>query len=144
VSGKFTTGFNKPITERITLNSREMFGFNAGTLTGTGKLILNFETVAYAPYNIIGFKFAPVAFIGLGMLQTEATKLFESKIYQSYSIGLLVRNESLLNSSFEITFGAFPNQPGFDKAVYKLNPVTSFTLKVRSFEISKPSPVGYE
>ncbi len=144
VSGKFTNGFNKPITERITLNAREMFGFNAGTLTGTGKLILNFETVAYAPYNIIGFKFAPVAFIGLGMLQTEATKLFESKIYQSYSIGLLVRNESLLNSSFEITFGAFPNQPGFNKAVYKLNPVTSFTLKVRTFEISKPSPVGYE
>jgi hypothetical protein len=144
VSGKFTTGFNKPLAERITLNSREMFGFNAGTLTGTGKVILNFETVAYSPYNIIGFKFAPVAFIGLGMLQTPASQLFESKLYQAYSIGLLVRNESLLNSSFEITFGAYPNQPGFDHAVYKLNPVTSFTLKVRSFEISKPSPVGYE
>ena len=144
VSGKFTTGFNKPLAERITLKSKEMYGFNAGTLTGTSKLILNFETVTYAPYNIIGFKFAPVAFISLGILQTETTKLFESKLYQAYSVGLLLRNESLLNSSFEITFGAFPNQPGFDKAVYKLNPVTSFTLKVRSFEISKPSPVGYE
>jgi hypothetical protein len=82
--------------------------------------------------------------MGLGMLQTPASQLFEGKLYQAYSIGLLVRNESLLNSSFEITFGAYPNQPGFDHAVYKLNPVTSFTLKVRSFEISKPSPVGYE
>ena len=144
VSGKYTTGFNKPLAERITLKSREMYGFNAGTLNGTSKLILNFETVAYSPYNIFGFKFAPVAFIGLGMLQTETNTLFESKLFQAYSIGLLVRNESLLNSSFEITFGAFPNQPGYDKAVYKLNPVTSFTLKVRSFEISKPSPVGYD
>lgn len=144
VSGKITTGFNKPIYERITLKSNEMYGFNAGTLTGTGKMILNFETVAYAPYNIIGFKFAPVAFLGFGWLANENTRLLKSKIYQGYSIGILVRNESLLNSSFEITFGAYPNQPGENRSVYKLNPVTSFTLKVRSFEISKPSLVGYE
>ncbi len=144
VSGKFTTGFNKPLTERITLKSNEMYGFNSGILTGTGKMILNFETVAYAPYNIIGFKFAPVIFLGFGWLQTETTTLMRSEIYQAYSIGVLIRNESLLNSSFEITFGAYPNQPGENKSVYKLNPITGFTLKIKSFEISKPSPVGYE
>lgn len=144
ISGKITTGFNKPIYERITLKSNEMYGFNAGTLTGTSKMILNFETVAYAPYNIIGFKFAPVAFLGFGWLATDNTKLLKSEIYQAYSIGILVRNENLLNSSFEITFGAYPNLPGENKSVYRLNPVTSFTLKVRSFEISKPSLVGYD
>jgi len=85
-----------------------------------------------------------VAFIGIGLLQNESQGLFKSKIYQPYSTGILVRNESLLNSSFEITFGLYPNQPDYSKPVYKLNPVTSFTLKIRSFEISKPSVVGYE
>jgi hypothetical protein len=144
ISSKYVYGFNKTNFERITLTAGELYGFNSGLLNGTGKLVLNFETVAYAPYNLIGFRFAPVVLIGFGMLKTENHTLRQSPVYQAYSIGLLVRNESLLNSSFEITFGAYPNQPGENKAVYKLNPVTSFTLKVRSFEISKPEPVVFD
>jgi len=144
VSGKFVYGFNKTAFERITINAGEMYGFSSGLLNGTGKLIVSFETVAYAPYNIIGFRFAPVALFGFGMLKSESRSLMQSPLYQAYSIGLLIRNESLLNSSFEITFGAYPNQPGENKMVYKLNPVTSFTLKVRSFEISKPEPIVFD
>ena len=144
VSGKYVTGFNKSLIERITLQPSEMYGFSSGNLFGSSKLILNLETVAYAPYNFIGFKFAPVAFIGFGLLETYQRKLLQSPVYQSYSLGVLVRNESLLNSSFEITFGVYPNQPGESSPVYKLNPITSFSLKVRSFTISKPGTVGYE
>lgn len=144
ILSKFVYGFNKTNYERITINAGEMYGFNSGLLNGTGKFILNFETVAYAPYNFIGFRFAPVAFFGFGMIKSDNRRLIQSPVYQAYSIGLLVRNESLLNSSFEITFGVYPNQPGENRVVYKLNPVTSFTLKIRSFEISKPEPVVFD
>lgn len=144
ISGKYVYGFNKTNYERLTIQTGEMYGFNSGILNGTGKLIMNFETVAYAPYNLIGFRFAPVALLGFGMLKTESKTLLKSPVYQAYALGLLVRNESLLNSSFEITFGIYPNLPGETKVVYKLNPVASFTLKVRSFEISKPEPVVFD
>lgn len=144
ISGRYVHGFNKTNYERITIQTNEMYGFNSGILNGTGKLIINFETVAYAPYNLIGFRFAPVALLGFGMLKTDTKTRLQGPVYQSYSIGVLVRNESLLNSSFEITFGMYPNQPGETKMVYKLNPVTSFTLKVRSFEISKPEPIVFD
>jgi len=144
VSGRFVQGINKAKRETITLRSDEMYGFNSQSLAGIGKLILNLETVMYAPYNLIGFRFAPVAFLGFGMLQTPNIRLLESKVYQSYALGILVRNENLLNSSFEITFGMYPNQSGVSGIDFRLNPITTFKLKVRNFAISKPGVVGYD
>jgi hypothetical protein len=120
-----------------------MYGFNNGTLLGRTKMVLNLEAVAYAPYNIIGFRFAPLLLVAGGLLETDKVKLFQSIVYQAYSVGLLIRNENLLNASFEITYGIYPNLPDGNTRFYKFNPVTSFTLKVRSFAISKPTIVDY-
>jgi hypothetical protein len=137
-------GVNKEPYEKVTLKSGEMYGFNPGDISGTGKMILNLEAVAYAPYNIIGFKFAPVLLAGFGILESDLQKYSSGKIYQAYSTGLLIRNENLLNSSFEFTIGFYPEFPDGHRDVFKLNPVGSFTLKVRSFDISKPGTVAYE
>lgn len=144
VNYKFVYGFNKDPDEKITLRPDEMYGFNNGTLKGTSKMILNLEAVAYAPFNIIGFRFASILLVGGGILETDKIKLFKSPVYQAYSAGLLIRNENLLNASFEITYGIYPNLPDGNTHFYKFNPVTSFTLKVRSFAISKPNIVVYE
>lgn len=140
---KFTHGLNKEIYEKVTLNSSEMYGFNAGILNGTGKMLLNIEGIVYTPYNVIGFKFAPVLSIGFGMLETPTQKFTNSKIYQAYSLGLLIRNENLLNASFEFTLGFYPEQPDGGRDVFKFNPIGSFRLKVRSFDISKPNMVEF-
>jgi len=144
VNYKLVYGINKTPDETITLRPDEMYGFNNGTLKGTTKMILNLETVGYAPYNIIGFRIAPLALVGLGMLETEKIKLMKSPVYQAYSIGLLIRNENLLNASFEITYGIYPNLPDANRHFYKFNPVTSFTLKIRSYAISKPTIVSFQ
>lgn len=143
VNYKFIKGFNKAPHETITIRSDELYGFNSGNVLGSAKMLLNFETVLYAPYNLIGFKFAPIVLVGFGMLETKYRRLMKSPVYQAYSVGVLVRNESLLNSSFEITFGMYPNLPANGGSMFKFNPVTSFTLKVRSFAISKPELVGF-
>ncbi|MEO6901748.1 MAG: hypothetical protein ABI315_01175 [Bacteroidia bacterium] len=141
---KYVYGVNKPSYEKTTLNPSEMYGFNNGTLLGTSKAILNIEGVTYAPYNLIGFKMAPVAFVGLGVLENEKYKLWKSPVYQAYALGLLIRNENLLNASFEFTFGMYPNLPDNNKNYSKFNPVTSFKLKVRGFDFSRPATVEYE
>jgi len=141
---KYVNGINKPEYEKITLRPDELYGINNGTLTGNSKVLLNLEGVTYAPYNFIGFRFAPLVLLGFGMLETKDVKLFAGHVYQSYAIGLLIRNESLLNSSFQITFGAYPYLPDGHNNFTKFNPVASFTVKFRSFAVSKPSVVSYE
>jgi hypothetical protein len=141
---KYVYGINKPSYDKITLRPDELYGFNNGTLLGNCKMLLNLEGVTYCPYNLIGFKIAPLALLGFGMLQTDYLKLWKSPVYQAYAIGVLIRNENLLTSSFEVTYGLYPNLPDENKHFYKFNPVVSFKLRVSGFEISKPATVDYQ
>jgi hypothetical protein len=143
VNLKYVYGKNKEPGERLVLSGEEMYGFNAGSLSGTKKVLGNFETVAYAPYNVIGFRFAPVALIGLGMIGNDDQSLKKSTVYQAYSLGLMVRNENLISSTFQISVGMYPFFPDNGKTKVIYNPVTSFTLRVRLFAISRPEFITY-
>ena len=136
-------GQNKEPGERLTLSGDELYGFKSGTLTGTKKMVMNFETVAYAPYNVIGFRFAPVVMIGAGMIGDKDKRLLKSNLYQAYSVGLMVRNENLITSTFQISVGFYPFLPDNKDAVVIYNPVVSFTLRVRGFAIGKPGFLGF-
>jgi hypothetical protein len=141
---KYVYGINKKPYDKITLLPEELYGFDNGSLAGSSKMVLNLEGVTYAPYNFIGFKFAPVVLIGLGMLKTDHFKLWKGPVYQAYSLGLLIRNENLLTSSFEITYGLYPNLPDNNNKFYRFNPVIGFSLKLSPFDISKPDLVTYQ
>lgn len=136
-------GENKPAGETITLNSDEMYGFNSGSLSGSMKGVASFEMVAYAPYNLIGFKFAPVLMTGVGMIGDKAHPIEDSPYYQAYSLGLMIRNENLVSSTFRISIGLYPFLSDGSNNVFLFNPVTSFTLRVRGFSMSRPEFVSY-
>jgi hypothetical protein len=136
-------GENKSAIENITISTDEMYGFNSGALYGNTKMVLNFETVAYAPYNLIGFRFAPVLMAGIGMVGSPTNRLENSPLYQAYSLGLLIRNENLVSSTFQISIGLYPFLPDGHNNVFSFNPVTSFTLRVRSFSIGRPEFISY-
>lgn len=136
-------GENKISKETLTLSPEEMYGFTGTSLSGNTKMILNSETVAYMPYNLIGFRLAPILMGGFGMIGDPKNKLLQSRLYQSYSLGVMVRNENLLSSTFQISIGLYPFLPEGDNYVFKYNPVTSFTLRVRAFSVSRPEFVSY-
>ncbi len=136
-------GENKLASEVVTLRSDEMYGFNSTSLAGKTKMVLNFETVAYAPYTLIGFRFAGVAMAGLGMVGSSQNKIENSPLYQAYSIGIMTRNENLVSSTFQISFGIYPFLPNGDNNVFLFNPVTSFTLRVRVFSMGRPEFISY-
>ena len=135
-------GENKEASERVTLTAAELYGFNSHGVLGKQKIVVQSETVAYAPYNIIGFKFAPILMVGVGVLG-DSKSIYESPLYQGYSLGIMFRNEHLLSSTFQVSFGLYPVQPGGEQFVLRYNPVTSFTLRVRTFAFSKPSFISY-
>ncbi len=141
---KYVYGINKQSYDKITLQPSELYGFNNGTILGSSKMLLNLESVFYAPYNLIGFKVAPVVLLGFGMLEAAHYKLLAGQVYQAYAVGLLLRNENLLTSSFEISYGLYPNLPDGNKHFYKFNPAISFKVKIDVFEIAKPETVVYQ
>lgn len=138
-----TYGSDKPLYSRLTLGGEELYGLSANVLTGTHKEVFNFELVAYAPYRLIGFRFAPVLFIGLGTIGEEADPVFSGRIHSAFSLGVLVRNENLLVKTFEITVGFYPRPPDGGPPEFRINPSISFALGARDPAFAKPSVLGY-
>jgi len=136
-------GANKISGETLSISPDELYGLNGTTLTGNTKMTLTSETVGYLPYDLIGFKFAPIIMAGIGMLGDPEHKIMKSRLYQSYSLGVMVRNENLLSSTFQVSFGVYPYFPASGGTAWKYNPVTSFTLRVRAFDFSRPEFVSY-
>jgi len=136
-------GNNKVNKEVIILNNNELYGFQNQSLQGNTKMILNSETVAYMPYKFIGFRFAPVMQVGLGIIGDDKSSINKSRLYQGYTIGLMLRNENLLNSTFQFSMGMYPFFPDGGNYQFIYNPVGSFTLRVRSFSVSRPEFVSY-
>jgi len=139
----FVHGQNKLNGETITFSNNELYGFENRTLTGNTKITLSSETVAYLPYQLIGFRFAPVITIGLGIIGNQTQKLISSNLYQAYTLGVMLRNENLLTSTFQFSVGAYPFFPDDGKFTLKYNPIASFTLRVRAFSVSKPEFISY-
>lgn len=137
-------GLNREAYEFININGRQMYGFNSPLLQGKNKLILNLETVFYTPYSILGFRFAPIVMMGFAKIGNSPAGMFNSRIYQSYSIGLLLRNENLIANSFQFSIGFYPYVPGTGSDVFQANPVGNFSLRVRDFTIGKPEVVGFQ
>lgn len=137
-------GENKLAGETLTLSNSELYGFNPGSiLYGNTKMVFNSETVAYMPYNIIGFRLAPVLMAGMGVVGDRYQPLYQSRLYQGYSLGVMIRNENLLSSTFQFSYGIYPFFPDGRNNVWIYNPVTSFTLKVRGFYAPRPEFVAY-
>jgi hypothetical protein len=141
---RFVYGINKTKLQTISFSRGEMYGLNSALLKGTRKMVLDLETVIYTPYSLIGFRFAPVVLIGIGMVDKEQPKFFNTRVYQSYAAGVLIRNENLLVSSFQFTVGVYPYTVPGNNTHFKVNPIASFSLKVSGFAASKPNPIMYQ
>jgi hypothetical protein len=140
---KCVHGINKLADQSIKLESEDMYGYQSQLLRGKTKMIFNSETVAYAPYNLIGFRFAPVFQAGFGVVGDPVYPIQKSRLYQAYTLGILIRNENLLNSTFQFSIGVYPFLPTTGEYKFIFNPVTSFTLRVRAFNVSIPQFVNY-
>ena len=139
----FVHGENKIGNEKITLRPEEMYGFDNTTLVGNTKMLLSSETVAYMPYDLVGFKFAPVFIAGLGMIGDGEKPMSTRRVFQGYVIGLMIRNENLLVNTFQVSYAFYPLLPDGRVNRFVYNPVGSFSVKLRSFWMTRPDFVPY-
>ncbi|MFT3883932.1 MAG: hypothetical protein QM724_00445 [Flavobacteriales bacterium] len=144
--GRFnlTYGYNKPAYSYITLNGTQLYGFSSNILRGVHKEVLDLETVAYAPYNLWGFRIAPVLLMGFGTIGDEHDPVFAGRIYSAFSLGLLVRNENLLVRTFEVSVGFFPYVPDKGGSLLEFNNFGSFSSRAADFTFAEPGVIAFE
>ena len=136
-------GFGKPVYSRINLNGDQLYGFSSDLVSGAHKEVFRFETVAYAPYNILGFRFAPALLYGFGTIGEEGDPLFSGRLYNAITLGILVRNENLLVNTFEVSLSFYPFLPEENGGVLEVGSFNSFSLQPPNFTFTQPDVVGY-
>ncbi|HLF51835.1 hypothetical protein [Flavobacterium sp.] len=130
--------------DRLTINEGNGIpGFNTNTLYGTKKFLFTFQTQSYSPYNIWGFRFNPYANYTIGMLGNAESGFKKSKAYSQFGVGVIIRNDYLVFSSFQLSLAFYPVIPGSGDNIFKTNSINSEDFGFQDFEISKPQTVIY-
>lgn len=136
-------GYSKPSYSRLDLNGSQLYGYSSGSRTGTHKELFRSETVFYAPWSFLGFKVAPVILAGFATMGDEGDPVFSGRIYSSFTVGLLVRNENLLVQTFEVSFGFYPYLPSTGAPGFRLNSFDAYSAGAPVFDFIEPSEIQY-
>ncbi len=141
INFRTTYGISRFDGEYIDLNNRNgITGISSPWLIGNKRASLNLETVLFTPYNLLGFRAAFFTFADLGIITN--TSIWDSPLYQSYGLGIRVRNEHLALNTFQIRFAWYPNIPG-NTAPFR----TAFDgipiLRIEDFHIGAPQPIPF-
>ena len=128
---------------RISARSSFFSGFNNPLLNGTKKLFTTFQTQTYVPGNWHGFHFSPFYNMTLGMLGNESDKFLNGKLYSIFSLGVLINNDYLVFSSFQISFSFYPSIPYQGTNVFKTNTFKNDDLTLPDFQIGEPTIVPF-
>jgi len=142
VKPQLTLGINRFSADSLTINRNYgIEGFNSPILYGTSRMLLTLQTQSYAPYNLFGFRFGPFINLSIGMLGDAVTGFKNSKLYSQIGLGVLIRNENLVISTFQISVAYYPDIPGRGQNMFMLNSFKTIDFGFQDFEIGKPETV---
>lgn len=105
--------------DRLTINESSNFTGNNGAgfhqtnpagilgftshLSGTKKAMLTLQTQFYSPWNAAGFRFNPFFNYTAAVIDGNGGSLTKSRLYSKVGIGLLISNDYLVFSSFQLS-----------------------------------------
>ncbi len=95
----------------IPLDINNEFGlqyFRADSLWGTKRFHINTETLAFTPWNLLGFRFAPFGFGEMAMISDNDQSIFHEKPYFGFGGGIRTRNENLIFGTVELRIIYYP------------------------------------
>jgi hypothetical protein len=132
------------IGDNLTINENYgIQGFNSPEY-GTEKAILTFQTQAYAPWNLWGFRLNPYFNYSIAMLGNAKKGLLENKAYSKIGVGFIINNDFLIFKSFQISLSYYPSIPGEGHNIFKTNSFETTDFGFQDFELAKPRTVIYK
>ncbi|MFA6261534.1 MAG: hypothetical protein WC760_08700 [Bacteroidia bacterium] len=137
-------GVNRAPNEQLNINGTQMYGFSSEILAAPSKAVLNLEFLMYTPYKWLGFQFAPVLLAGFATVGNDISMLYKPTVYQAYALGILIRNEYLIASTFQLSIGLYPFMPGSNDYTIKGNPISGYNVRATDYFITKPERIAYQ
>lgn len=112
-SGSYTYGFRSSTFEYLTLNGKQgIAGFSNDSLRGNQRLLLHWETNLFMPKKLYGFRFVFFTSGNFGWINNSSDHfILSAKMYSSLGIGIRIRNDHLVFSTFQFRFSWFPSMP---------------------------------
>lgn len=146
INPKAVIGINhqNSIGDKLTINEDNgLPGFNA-VLYGTDKMILSLQTQTYSPHALWGFRINPYFNYTAAVLGDSDVSMIKNKVYSKFTLGLLISNDYLVFSSFQLSLSYYPSIPvqGYD--IIKTNTFETSDYGLQSFELAKPRIVEYK
>lgn len=110
INFNFTKGVKRYGDDRININDlRGLRGFNEPNVSGQQRFVMNWESVAFTPWYVYGFRFTFFTYIDFAMLGPESANLIYEDVYTGLGLGARIKNERLVFPTISIRFGFYPN-----------------------------------
>jgi hypothetical protein len=140
---EYVLGLTLNQDEYISIENRSgINGLKSTTLRGTEKTVINFESVLFTPYQLLGFRFVFFAFADLGMINGSHFPSVNSRVFSGLGLGLRFRNERLVFNTFQIKFTWYPELP--EEPSYSIFTTAGEPrLRLRNFYMEEPQIIGY-
>lgn len=111
-------------------------------VTGTNRMILNTETVFFAPFQPLGFRFAFFGFADCGLLG-YSPNIFKNSFFYSFGLGVRIRNERLVFNTIQIRLGlAFGKHGLIDSDYIRFSDATH--VERYRYRPTRPEIVGFQ
>lgn len=146
VNPKVVIGVNREniIGDELNINEQNgLAGFNSA-IYGTSKAVLSLQTQTYSPHSILGFRLNPFFNYSIAVLGSPDNAMLRSKPYSKITLGLLISNDYLVFSSFQLSLSYYPSIPNQGDSVFKTNTFETTDYGLQSFELAKPRIVDYK
>ncbi|MCB8999595.1 MAG: hypothetical protein H6540_05950 [Bacteroidales bacterium] len=140
----YTKGIKRYEDDRLTINDKYgLRGFNEPYVYGQQRFTMNWESVAFSPWYVYGFRFTFFGYIDFALLGPENSSIIYQDVYTGIGIGTRIKNERLVFPTFSFRFGFFPNLqniPLGDRMHFSGEP----RLKPNNFYLTNPGMVDYQ
>jgi hypothetical protein len=146
IKPQIVIGLNRKeaIGDLLTINERDgIQGFNSAVY-GTSKAVITLQTQTYAPKEIWGFRMNPYFNYSLGVLGNAENGINKRKAYSKIGIGVVISNDYLVFSSFQLSLAYYPNIPNEGDNVFRTNAFETTDFGFQNFELAKPRTVQFK
>lgn len=146
VNPEIVIGVNREdiVGDQLNINEQNgLAGFNSA-IYGTNKMVLSLQTQTYSPYSVLGFRMNPFFNYSIAVLGSPNDAMGRNKGYSKLTIGLLISNDYLVFSSFQLSLSYYPTIPYQGDNVFKTNTFETTDFGLQSFELAKPRIVEYK
>jgi hypothetical protein len=116
-------------------------GFESIESRALNVTVISLQTQSYAPWDLAGFHFGPYLFAHLGFLKDEPMLARSNRFYSLLGIGVLIKNDYLMFSTFQVSLSFYPFIPETGHNLFRINGYKTSDYGFPDFETGKPGIV---